>query len=703
MTDNLRHSIDSGNGSSQNISQGMAEAHDQSTAEVADSPARQSDLALDIQALQIFDSSDDCITVLDLDGRILFMSRGGQVLLGVRDVKPFLHTSWIEFWQGAAQQAASEAIARAVAGEGCSFEGYCPTLNGEPKWWDNKISPVRGIDGNVERLLCISRDITERRQIENERKQAQATLQNTIEELRVAEEELRQQNKELVITRELAEQDRQRYQDLFDFAPDGYVVTDANGVIQEANRAISTLTALDSRYLVNTPLEVYISVPDRPAFRNLLYELNQQPGVQKLRTDELNLQHSRGNPIPVAITGAVILNSQADIVGVRWLIQDITKRKQSVLNAEFLATVTQDLAEASSVEDIIPTIGEQLNRYLQTSICAFVEINESAEVATIHHSWYQKGVPSLVGVYHLAEFVTDKFFQMAKAGQTIIVRDVTRDPRIADPERFARLKIGSFINVPLIRDNEWKFTLGIYHSTPYNWRSNEIELMRELANCIWTKLERTRVEIALRQSQEMFSALVADAPFGVYIIDAEFRFRQANQTAVKAFNIGSLIGCDLTETLRIIWHEPFATEAIHRLRHTLATGEPYYSLPMAEPRADIAEIQSYDWQIHRITLPDGSYGVVCYFYDLSEVKRAEEVMRRNADRDAFLITLNDALRPLTNASEIQAIAAHILGEALGATRVIYIEVDSNGEEVIAHCNYVNGVEELSGRYRLEDY
>ena len=36
--------------------------------------------------------------------------------------------------------------------------------------------------------------------------------------------------------------------------------------------------------------------------------------------------------------------------------------------------------------------------------------------------------------------------------------------------------------------------------------------MRELANRIWTKLERTRVEIALRQNQEMFSALVADAP-----------------------------------------------------------------------------------------------------------------------------------------------------------------------------------------------
>jgi PAS domain S-box-containing protein len=71
--------------------------------------------------------------------------------------------------------------------------------------------------------------------------------------------------------------------------------------------------------------------------------------------------------------------------------------------------------------------------------------------------------------------------------------------------------------------------------------------------------------------------------------------------------------------------------------------------------------------------------------------------------NAFRVKLADALRPLTDASEIQAIAARILGESLGATRVIYIEVVSGGEEVIVHCNYTNGVAQLSGRYCLEDY
>ncbi|MDZ8258933.1 PAS domain S-box protein [Nostoc sp. ChiQUE01b] len=82
---------------------------------------------------------------------------------------------------------------------------------------------------------------------------------------------------------------------------------------------------------------------------------------------------------------------------------------------------------------------------------------------------------------------------------------------------------------------------------------------------------------------------------------------------------------------------------------------------------------------------------------------AEAALHQANQLNAFRVKLADALRPLTDASEIQAIAARILGESLGATRVIYIEVVSGGEEVMVHPNYTNGVAQLRGRYRLEDY
>jgi diguanylate cyclase (GGDEF)-like protein/PAS domain S-box-containing protein len=179
MSDREDHSISSDNGSSQNITPNITETEVRVTEVRASRRARQPDLAADIQALQILDNSDDCIKILDVEGQILFMSAGGQALLGIQDVTPFLNTSWAEFWQGAERLAALEAIAKAKVGEISTFEGYCPTLTGEPKWWDNKISPIREADGQIERLLCISRDVTERRRSEDKRQQAEERLRKS--------------------------------------------------------------------------------------------------------------------------------------------------------------------------------------------------------------------------------------------------------------------------------------------------------------------------------------------------------------------------------------------------------------------------------------------------------------------------------------------------------------------------------------------
>ncbi|MEH2178399.1 YlcI/YnfO family protein [Nostoc sp.] len=89
--------------------------------------------------------------------------------------------------------------------------------------------------------------------------------------------------------------------------------------------------------------------------------------------------------------------------------------------------------------------------------------------------------------------------------------------------------------------------------------------------------------------------------------------------------------------------------------------------------------------------------------DLLSVDTSTDTLPQAAQADAFRVKLTNALRPLTDANEIQAIAARILGESLGANRVIYIEVLPGGKEIIVHKNYTNGVAELSGLYHLEDF
>ncbi|MBD2101370.1 PAS domain S-box protein [Leptolyngbya sp. FACHB-261] len=313
---------------------------------------------------QVLDSSDDCIKVLDFSGRLLYMNPRGQALIGIQDPTSLLNCSWVEFWQGADRQAALNALDTAKAGGVGRFQGYSPTLAGEPKCWDVKLTAIRGAEGQVEQLLCISRDITEQKRVEDERKRAE-------------------------------------------------------------------------------------------------------------------------------------------------------------LNAEFLADVSQGLIGASSVSEVIQTVGEHLNRYLNASICAFVAINERAKEAVVDCDWHQEDVPSLVGVYSLPEFVCDQFLQAIKVGQTVVVRDVAAPSSIVDEQKFATLKIGAFINVPLSRDNEWQFSFGVYHQSPYNWRTDEIELMRELANRFWMKLERARAEAALRESEARFRSFAENSNDVIWITAAD--------------------------------------------------------------------------------------------------------------------------------------------------------------------------------------
>jgi PAS domain-containing protein len=145
--------------------------------------------------------------------------------------------------------------------------------------------------------------------------------------------------------------------------------------------------------------------------------------------------------------------------------------------------------------------------------------------------------------------------------------------------------------------------------------------------------ERKRQEELLRRNHETFFNLVQNAPFGIYIVDADFRLIQISAGARKVFSgIDPLIEHDFAEILRIVWEEPFATEAIEHFRRTLETGETYHAFDSTEQRGNVRDVESYDWKIERVTLPDGTFGAVCYFYDLTAQKQIEQALRESEER-----------------------------------------------------------------------
>ncbi len=122
----------------------------------------ENDVLLSQTLMQRFiENSTDCIKVLDLQGRLLYMNPGGQLVMELDDFSSCAFAPWTELWQGKEQETVRNAVAIAQAGGVATFRASCSTAKGTEKWWDVTVTPIFNTDGAILYLLAASRDVTE--------------------------------------------------------------------------------------------------------------------------------------------------------------------------------------------------------------------------------------------------------------------------------------------------------------------------------------------------------------------------------------------------------------------------------------------------------------------------------------------------------------------------------------------------------------
>ena len=115
---------------------------------------------------RILESSPDCIVVLDLDARVVFMSPMGQALMEISDFGTVAQVYWPGFWDGEGRTNAENAHRMAAGGQVARFRGLCRTHKGDTRWWDVVVCPIHGSDGKPQRILAAARDVTEQKAAE---------------------------------------------------------------------------------------------------------------------------------------------------------------------------------------------------------------------------------------------------------------------------------------------------------------------------------------------------------------------------------------------------------------------------------------------------------------------------------------------------------------------------------------------------------
>lgn len=153
-------------------------------------------------------------------------------------------------------------------------------------------------------------------------------IQTALEATEAAEEELLQQ--------------KQHYQNLFQFSPIAYLLTNADGLILEANQAIANLLNVPHISLVGKPLAVFMAEDDLAAFRTRLKWLSQSIGIQIW---QMCLCPRNGEPVLVELHVGVARNPDGLIENLRIAVYNVSRFQPAVAYSAEQQTLSKIQAE----------------------------------------------------------------------------------------------------------------------------------------------------------------------------------------------------------------------------------------------------------------------------------------------------------------------------------------------------------------------
>jgi PAS domain S-box-containing protein len=424
-----------------------------------------------------------------------------------------------------------------------------------------------------------------------------------------------------------------RYRRLFEAAQDGVLILDpATRKITDANPFMVNLLGYTRNQLIGKELHEIGFFADAQKSQDMFERLKT---TRKVRYEDLPLQNQDGNVREVEVVANLYHEDGRSVIQCN--IRDISERKQA--------------------ENALHTSQERLRLAAKAAGFGIYEYDPIAK-----QSIWSSEVFAIMGL---------------KQRDLVEISSLIEAVHLDDRDGYE-----SFLQEPISEESEglYEHSYRIVHPNgEIRWVSEKGraefagtgENRREIKTrgTIVDISERKRAEDELRQSHDTYLTLIENNPFGVYLVDADFRMLQVSAGVAEVFGaVGPVLGRDFAEIVQTLWQEPLASEIVARFRHTLQTGERFHSKNFTGKRANRDQEEAYDWQIERVSLPHGRFGVVCYFYDMTERKRFEKhiqlLMNEVNHRAKNLLSVVQAVARQTARTADPATFASLLSERI---------------------------------------
>ncbi len=360
----------------------------------------------------------------------------------------------------------------------------------------------------------------------------------------VAQDDLEAQHTALVEAQAQLELSRQRYADLYDFAPVGYLTLSRSGSIQDINLTGAQLFGLPRRRLTGSPLFCHMAKADR---RKLLAHFALCRRVSGRISTELQLDRlAGGEPVFVELISSPFIAPDTGERGFKSVIMDITARRRAEMelrqaHAELEERVrrrTRELTQANALLQEEITARQQADQAVRESEQRLRLMIEG----TRDYAIFLLGTDGRVTTWNTgAEHITG--YRAAEIVGRHFSRFYTReDVRDGKPRRLleaARTTDRSEDEGWRVRKDGSRFWASVIITAVYD----ESRQLRGFLKVTRNITERRHAQEVLRSSERNLADFFDHSPFGLLWIGPRGEIRRANKAALELF------GCTAEECL----------------------------------------------------------------------------------------------------------------------------------------------------------
>ena len=400
-----------------------------------------------------------------------------------------------------------------------------------------------------------------------------------LHELRVHQIELELQNEDLRVTRQPLETAKAHYFDLYEMAPVGYCTLNAEGIILEANLAVSTLLGIARGGLINQPLSRFLFSDDQDILhllRKILF-VNGEPQGCDLR------MVLPGGTIFWVRLDAILMTDAAETPQCRMVISDINQRKLS--------------------EEALRTSEQRLRFLVQSTSDSQVILNPDGTLR-----YLSPAMEKITG-FSLAALEGRAFATLIHPDDTHRVRAVWEET-LAHPEQTVTLQ---FRHVHKTRG--WVFLEAIAQSF-----LNE-PLINGVIASVRDISERYALERTVHQHERDLEAIFNATTESIHLIDTQGTVLMANEYTARRLGttVEDLVGRPIFD----FFPPEVAARRKEYIRQVVASGQP---LTMHDQR-DGQSFESRLWPISDAS--SGIQRIAIFCKEVSERIAAEQALARS--------------------------------------------------------------------------